>query len=76
MTWNEFARLYDPTLNDEELHYLIWEWTPYPASDLKTTVKQLLSAIRMHKNKIHVCWECGLPESLGHRKTCSNYTKE
>ncbi len=71
MTYQQFARIYNPEITDEEIHYLLWEWTAYPIADLKYTVKQFLSALRMHKNKRSLCWECGLPIELGHRKKCS-----
>jgi hypothetical protein len=73
MSFYDFARIYEPTLTNEEIHFLLWEWTAYPANTLSGTVKQLMSAIRMHKNKRNICWECNMLKELGHRKTCSSY---
>ena len=71
MTWEKFAKVYNPKLGEEEIDYLLMNWTAYPFADIKFTVKQFLRAIRMHRNKIKICWECSMPEFMEHKKNCS-----
>ena len=58
MTWIEFMHRYDPTISDEMGELILWEMTAFPCCDLKMTVKQLLTAIRIRRNSVKVCDGC------------------
>lgn len=68
-TWLEFAQVYEPTINNEMVTYLLWNETAYPFGNLKIHTSQLRRAIRAHKNRIDTCEMCG-HKSPYHRKGC------
>jgi len=72
MTWLEFMQKYDNTITHDEAECYLWEWTAFPMSGIRMTVKQLLSAIRARKTKIIICWECGQTKPF-HKKYCSSF---
>ncbi len=69
MTWIDFMRVYDNTIDNREADYLLWEQTAFPCCDTKTTVKQLIRAIRAKNNKIIRCEMCGWKEPF-HQPKC------
>jgi hypothetical protein len=74
MTWIEFMHRYDPTISDEMAEFILWERTAFPCCDLRTTVRQLLSAIRARINNVEICDQCSLKIPY-HSRGCPCVTK-
>ena len=60
ITWTDVARLYDPALTDDQVADLLWADTAYPFSGIRTTARQLHSAIRARKHHVPRCELCGM----------------
>jgi len=59
MTWLNFMKQYDNSIDEKVADYLLFNETAFPFSDLKITTYQLRSAIRARKNNIQRCEICG-----------------
>ena len=70
MTWLDFMKYYYPEMDGKTAHYILWEETAYPFSDIRTTVYQIRSAIRAGINKINRCDACGMKIPF-HNHRCS-----
>jgi len=59
MTWLEFMRLYDYSIESDDANFILWNETAFPMGGIRMVSYQTRSAIRAAKNQIRRCWMCG-----------------